>query len=242
MKIEIEIDDASLFTQVALIIDRPNVRAGITRVREKLTDGKIYKSVKLWKDTGLNPTYQNEIIDLIVKSEISPVFAPVLEEAIITGKVTRFSRVLSVPIPRKDLAELYFASADTIRSEEYEYTLITPMEATNQEVKNEFNEIKKVVKRISKIEEPTDLTDYYELVQPVSDTKSEIKTHRDWFWMHLSKQDGGNGMSHFRIALSIIEKQHPNENEQDLRQRAREFENTVQKSVNRYSALVEKHS
>ena len=102
--------------------------------------------------------------------------------------------------------------------------------------------IKKVVKKVAKMEEPTDLTDYYELVQPVSDTKSEIKTHRDWFWMHLTKQDGGNGMSHFQISLSVIEKLYQNENEQAKRQRAREFENTVQKSVNRYSALVEIHS
>src|SRR3989344_7536935 len=126
MKIDIEIEDTSLFTQVALIIDRPKVRASITRVREKLTSGKTYLSVKAWKDSGLNLTYQNDIVKLIVENEISPVLAPVLEEAIVTGKVTRFSRVLTVPIPRKDLAELYFAYEDTIRDEDYEHPLSHP--------------------------------------------------------------------------------------------------------------------
>lgn len=242
MKIEIEIEDASLFTQVALVIDKPKVRAGITRVWEKLTGGKIYPSVKAWKKTGLKLTYQNEIVDLIVKSEISPVFVPVLEEAIITGKVTRFSRVLSVPIPRKDLAELYFATDDVISNGDYEYTLITPMEATSREVEKEYSEIKKAVKRDAKKEEPEDMSDYFELVQPLSDTKSEVKTHRDWYWMELSDEEGGNDMSHFQVALSVVEKLYPHESENDKRQRAREFENTVQKSVNRYKALVEKHS
>lgn len=242
MKIDIEIDDASLFTQVALVVDRPKIRNEIVHLRNKLTGGKIYPSVKAWKDTGFNLTYQNDIVDLIVQNQISPVLAPVLEEAIITGKVTRFIRVLSIHIPRRDLAELYFATDDIISSEDYEYTLITPMEATNQEVEIAYSERKQIVKRDAKREEPEDLTGYYELVQPQSDTKSEVTTHRDWYWMHLPSEQDGIGMSHFQIALSIVEKQDKNRDEQYKRAKAHEFENTVQKSVNRYKALVEKHS
>ena len=242
MKIKIEIEDASLFTQVALAIDRPKIRSEIVQLRNKLTGGKIYPSVKAWKDTGLHLTYQNDIVDLIVQDEISPVFAPVLEEAIITGKVTRFSRVLSIPIPRKDLAELYFASDDIVTSEDYEYTLITPMEATSREVESAYSEMKQIVKKDVKREEPEDLTGYYELIQPQSDTKSEVRIHRDWYWMHLSVREGGEGMSHFQIALSVIEKRDGETDDSEKRQRAHEYENTVQKSVNRYKALVEKHS
>lgn len=241
MKIDIQIDNASLFTQVALIIDRPKIRETIAWIRDKWTGGKIYSTVREWKSTHKIHTYQNDIIDLIVENKISPVFAPVLEEAIFTDKVTRFSRVLSIPIPRRDLAELYFASDDIISTEDYEYSLVTPMEATSKEVAREYGEVKKIVRRDKRKEEPEDLTGYYELVQPVSDTKSEIKTHRDWYWMHLPVQYGGKGMSHFRISLSVIEKRDSKIDDSGKRQRAHEFENTVQKSVNRYKALVERH-
>ena len=161
MKIDIEIQDSSLFTQVALIIDRPKLREAISQIRNKWTKGKIYPTVQAWKATIKIYTYQNDLIDLIVENEISPVFAPVLEEAIFTGKVTRFSRVLSVPIPRRDLVELYFATDDIISGEDYEYTLVTPMEATSQEVAKEYSEVKKIVRKYKQREEPEDLTGYY---------------------------------------------------------------------------------
>lgn len=240
MKIDIEIQDASLFTQVALVVDRSKVREGITRLREKWTGGKIYPSAKAWRDTGLKLTFVNDIIDLIVENQISPVFLPVLEEAIITGKVTKFSRVLSVPIPRKDLAELYVAADDIVRSEDYEYALITPMEATRREVAKEYGEIKQAVKKAAKQEEPEDLTGYYELVQPLSDTKSESRMHRKWYWQHLPKSQGGEGKSYYRIAWDIVSPKAKNETE--TKYEAMAIEDKIRQAVKDYRNLVTKHS
>lgn len=240
MKIDIEIQDASLFTQVALVVDRPKVRDGITQLRSKWTDGKTYSSVRAWKDTGLKLTFVNDIVELIVENQISPVFLPVLEEAIITGKVTKFSRVLSVPIPRRDLAELYVAADDTIRNEDYEYALITPMEATRQEVAKEYGEIKQAVKRAAKRNEPEDLTGYYELVQPLSDTKNESRTHRIWFWQHLPKSQGGEGKSYFRIALDMASKQESNP--VVAKRDAMALEDKIRQAVKDFRNLIMKHS
>ncbi|OGE63175.1 hypothetical protein A2964_01080 [Candidatus Daviesbacteria bacterium RIFCSPLOWO2_01_FULL_40_27] len=240
MKIDIEIEDASLFTQVALVIDRQDVRTGISQLRDRWTDGKTYPTVRAWKDMGLKFTFVNDIIDLIVQNQISPVFIPVLEEAIITGKVTRFSRVLSVPIPRRDLAELYVAADDTISNEDYEYALITPLEATRREVAKEYGEIKQAVKRAAKREEPEDLTGYYELVQPLSDTKSEVQTHRKWYWQHLPKSQGGEGKSYYRIALDIAGQKAISET--DAKYEAMAIEDTIRQAIKDYRHLIVRHS
>lgn len=45
MKIDIEIEDISLFAQEAVVVDRPKILEGILKLRQRWTNGKTYPTV-----------------------------------------------------------------------------------------------------------------------------------------------------------------------------------------------------
>jgi hypothetical protein len=137
MKIDIEIDNPSLFTQVAFILDRPEVTGAVLKLRGKwLTNKKLADSIEAWKQSHreIVAQFEADIVSLLVKHNLSPTFSPIIEQAALTNKVTHFPRVARIVIPRKDVADLVQLSHEIVASAEYEYALVIPLEATETEV------------------------------------------------------------------------------------------------------------
>lgn len=229
MKIDIEIDDISLFAQVAIIIDRPKIREGIIKLRQKWTQGKIYPSLRAWQKEGLKINYQADIIDLLEGDKISPVFIPVIEEIMVTNKVTHFTRVVMVPIPRRDLAEYYVAMYDTLDKGDYEYVLITPVEAERNEVEEGFAGMKRAIKKTSQNDNPFEV-----LLQPITQNpKTSFRNARDWYWMYQSEKVNGKGA--YKRIVEEWGRLHPPKNQDDYID-----QNVIEQAVSRYSKLTER--
>lgn len=236
MKIEIEIENLSLFTQVARVIDKPKIRKGIAKLRNKWTGGKLYPDLESWRKTRNSFNFRKELTELLLDNEISPIFLPVLEEAVVTGKVTKFTRVVRLPIPRKELTEYYALIGETLQDEDYEYVLVTPLDASRDEVATAFGEMKNVVKDTLKQNDPENMTGYYELKPPNPDTKSEIKQHRDWYWMNLSKSKGGMGMSYDKIGFNIA--QIEGSNDTIAKRESLVHKDKIRQAIKDYKALL----
>lgn len=227
MKIEIEIEDISLFAQIAVVIDKPNIRDGIIRLREKWTKGKVYSSVKAWKSEGLKINYENDIVDLLETEKISPVFLPVIVQAMVTNKVTHFKRVVMVPIPRRILAEYLIATNDTLDNGDYEYVLVTPIEAERNEVEEEYANMKRAVKRTKEIDNP-----FEQLIQPIlQNPKTSFRAAREWYWMYLEEEKKGRG-----AYRRILDKWNEGRNESQMLL----DQNIIEQAVFRYSKLLKR--
>lgn len=229
MKIDIEIDDISLFAQVAVIVDRPKILEGILKLRQKWTNGKTYPSAKAWKDEGLKINYQNDIIDLLESERISPVFLSVIEEAMVTNKVTHFNRVVMVPIPRKVLAEYLIATYDTLDNGDYEYVLVTPIEAERNEVEEGYANMKRAVKKTKEIDNP-----FEQLLQPLlQNPKTSFRNAREWYWMYQQEKQNGKGA--YKRIVGSWDKLHPPKEDADYLD-----QNVIEQAVSRYSKLLKR--
>lgn len=229
MKIDIEIEDISLFAQVAVIVDRPKILKGIVKLRGKWAKGKIYSTVRAWKNEGLKINYQNDIIDLLASERVSPVFLSVIEEAMVTNKVTHFNRVVMVPIPRKVLAEYLVAEYDTYDFGDYEYVLITPMEAERNEVEEGFANGKRAVKKTLQNDNP-----FEQLLQPLlQNPKTPFRNAREWYWMYQQEKQNGKG-TYKRIVERWDKLHQPKEDADYLDQ------NVIEQAVSRYSKLLKR--
>lgn len=229
MKIDIEIDDISHLAQVAIIIDRPKIQEGIVKLRQKWCSGKTYPTVRAWQAESLKINYQEDIIGLLESERVSPVFLSVIEEAMVTNKVTRFNRVIMVPIPRKVLAEYLIATYDTLDSGDYEYVLITPLEAERSEVEEEFADMKRTVKKTSQNDNPFEV-----LLQPITQNpKTSFRNAREWYWMYQSEKVNGKGA--YKRVVEEWERIHPPKNQDDYID-----QNVIEQAVSRYSKLIER--
>lgn len=225
MKIDIQIDNTSRFAQVAVIIDKPEIQKGIVELRQKWTKGKLYPDLKSWKDEGIKINFYKDILDCLNDNQVSPVFLPVIEEAIVTNKITEFKRVVSVPIPQKDLSEYLLLSEETLQNGDYEYVLITPPEAERDEVEKEYASMKNAVKKTADLENPFEV-----LLQPVTQSpKESFKNAREWYWMYLEEQANGQGKYN-----RILDRWNEGKEEENC-----EFSiNVVEKAVSNYKKLL----
>src|SRR3989344_6780110 len=190
MKIDIEIDNTSLFAQVAVIIDKPEIQKGIIELRKKWTKNKIYPDLESWKDEGVKINFHKDVFDFLNNNQVSPVFLSVIEEAIITNKVTHFTRVIRVSIPHKVLAEYILLSDETLQNQDYEYVIITPSEAERNEVEEEYASMKRAIKGTAKIDNPFEI-----LLQPLTQNpKTSFRNAREWYWIYLEEQKNGKGV------------------------------------------------
>lgn len=225
MKIDIEIDNTSRFAQVAIVIDKPEIQKGILELRKKWTKGKIYSDIKSWKDEGIKINFHKDILDFLNDNKVSPVFLPIIEEAIVTNRITKFKRVVRVPIPQKDLSEYLLLTEETLQNGGYEYVLITPPEAERDEVEEEYASMKNAIKKTADLENPFEV-----LLQPVTQSpKESFKNAREWYWIYLDEQTNGHG-----IYNRILDKWNEGKEEEDC-----EFSvNVVEKAVSNYKKLL----
>jgi len=225
MKIDIEINDISLFAHVAITLDRPAIQQAIIELRKKWTGGKLYPNFDSWKNTGVKINFPQDILKILNENNISPIFLYVFEEAIVTNKVTHFTRVLRVPIPRKVLAEYLPLTAETLQKDDYEYVLVTPPEAERNEVEEEYASMKRDIKDTAKLDSPFDV-----LNQPLTQNpKASFKNAREWYWMYLEEQSSGQGKYN-----RILDKWNAGKEEEDC-----EFSvNVVEKAVSNYKKLL----
>jgi len=187
--IEIKIEDPALFTHIALIVDRPKVRKEVSLLRKKWAN----------KKPGMNLEFNKDINTLLRTNKLSPAHFYLIEQTILKGFVTKHPRVTHIVIPRDMLEDIVQLEMETIDNENYEYAILTPIEATEEEVVQQFRSMKQAVKKSLERNYPPQGAQ--ELNQPMSDTISNIKRDRKWYWMHQPKSDGGEGMSYYRIAL-----------------------------------------
>ncbi len=229
MKIDIEIDNTSLFAQVAVIIDKPEIQKGIVELRQKWTKNKIYPDLKSWKDGGVKINFHKDIFDFLNNNHVSPVFLSVIEEAVITNKVTNFTRVVRVAIPRKVLADHILLSNETLQNGDYEYILITPAEAERNEVEEEYASMKRAIKSTAKTENPFEV-----LLQPsTQNPKTSFRNAREWYWMYQKEKANGKGI--YPRILETWGKMNPPKNPDDYLD-----QNVIEQAVSRYHKLIER--
>ena len=229
MKIDIEIDDISLFAHVAITLDRPVIQQAITELRKKWTGGKLYPSFDSWKNTGVKINFSQDILKVLNENNVSPIFLYVFEEAIVTNKVTHFTRVLRVPIPRKVLAEYIPLTPETLQNGDYEYVLVTPPEAERNEVEEEYASMKRDVKDTAKLDSPFEV-----LNQPLTQNpKSSFRNAREWYWMYQKEKTNGKGI--YPRILEAWEKMNPPKNPDDYLD-----QNVIEQAVSRYHKLIER--
>jgi hypothetical protein len=229
MKIDIEIDDISLFAQVAVIIDKPEIQKGIVQLRQKWTKGKLYPDLKSWEDEGIKINFHKDILDYLNNNQVSPVFLSVIEEAIITNRVTHFTRVIRVPIPHNVLSEYILLSDETLQNANYEYVLIAPAEAERNEVEEEYASMKRAIKNTAKLDSPFEV-----LIQPITQNpKTSFRNAREWYWMYQKEKENGKGI--YPRILETWEKIYPPKNSDDYLD-----QNVIEQAVSRYHKLIER--
>ncbi len=226
MKIDIEIDNTSLFAQVAVIIDKPEIQKGIIELRKKWTKNKIYPDLESWKDEGVKINFHKDIFDFLNNNQVSPVFLSVIEEAVVTNKVTKFIRVVRVPIPHKVLSEYILLGDETLQNGDYEYVLITPPEAERNEVEEEYASMKRAIKGTAKMDNPFEV-----LHQPLTQNpKTSFRNAREWYWMYVEQKSEGRG-----IYGRILDKWNEGKSDDDCEYN----QNVVEQAVSRYKELLE---
>ncbi|MFC1600529.1 hypothetical protein ACFL25_00430 [Patescibacteria group bacterium] len=185
MPIEIDIDNPSLFTHAAFIVDRPDVCKAVLKLRGKWLNDQLAKSVDDWKHEHRDEIYlfEADIINMLVKHNLSPTFASIIEQAVLANKVSHFPRVSRIVIPRKDVADLVQLSHETVGGMQYEYALVAPLESTEAEVIEAYRRMKQTVIKSRSRKITSD--DPHELMQPTTDTLPTIKQQRDWYYRKL---------------------------------------------------------
>lgn len=174
--VEITITDPSLATQVSLVVDRDGVRQKIKELRGK------------WQGRKLEPLTQyvelgDEIRELLKTNKLPIFYHSVIEEAVLTGKITRFNRVMRVAIPHEVLEQLDENSQEILKGKEkYEYALVISPETTIQEVEQAYGDLKR------DIGSKFGGGELEGVKQPLSDTINSITEHRKWYWMRHGKQ------------------------------------------------------
>jgi hypothetical protein len=207
--IEIRIEDPALYTHLALILDRPKVRKEVSLLRKKWANKKPNQNIGFYKD----------IATFLRTNKLSAGLTPVIEEVILKGYVTRHPRVTRLVIPRDMLQDIVQLEIETLDDEEYEYAILTPTEATEEEVIQELRYMKQTVKKSLERDYPP-----YEMKQPVSDTISNIKRDREWYFRHEK------GESYLSIALDVMKDE----------DKAHQYKDSVRKAVKQYEKKLQK--
>ena len=201
--IDIRIEDPALYTHLALILDRPKVRKEVSLLRKKWANKKPGNNIGFYKD----------IATFLHTNNLSSGLTSVIEEAILKGYITKHPRVIRIIIPRDMLQDIVQLEMETIDTEDYEYAILTPMEATEEEVIQEFRHMKQTVKKSLDRNYPP-----YEMKQPVSDTISNIKRDREWYLRHEK------GESYLSIALEVVKD----------KDKAYQYKDSVRKAIKQY--------
>lgn len=201
--IDIRIEDPALYTHLALILDRPKVRKEVSLLRKKWANKKPGNNIGFYKD----------IATFLRTNNLSSGLTSVIEEAILKGYVSRHPRVTRIVIPRDMLQDIVQLEMETLDNEDYEYAILTPMEATEEEVIQEFRDMKKTIKKSLEIEYPPQ-----GLKQPISDTISNIKRDREWYLRHEK------GESYLSIAQGVVKD----------KEKAYQYKDSVRKAIKQY--------
>lgn len=201
--IDIRIEDPALYTHLALILDRPKVRKEVSLLRKKWANKKPGDNIGFYKD----------IATFLRTNNLSAGLTSVIEEAILKGYVSRHPRVTRLVIPRDMLQDIVQLEVETLDNEVYEYAILTPVEATEEEILQEFRHVKQTVKKSLDRDYPP-----YEMKQPVSDTISNIKRDREWYLRHEK------GESYLSIALEVVKD----------KDKAYQYKDSVRKAVKQY--------
>lgn len=201
--IDIRIEDPALYTHLALILDRPKVREEVSLLRKKWASKKPGDNIGFYKD----------IVTFLRTNDLSAGLTPVIEEAILKGYVSRHPRVTHLVIPRDMLQDIVQLEMETLDAEDYEYAILTPVEATEEEVLQEFRHVKQTVKKSLDRDYPP-----YEMKQPVSDTISNIKRDREWYLRHEK------GESYLSIAQEVVKD----------KDKAYQYKDSVRKAIKQY--------
>lgn len=201
--IDIRIEDPALYTHLALILDRPKVRKEVSLLRKKWASKKPGDNIGFYKD----------IATFLRTNNLSAGLTPVIEEAILKGYVSRHPRVTRLVIPRDMLQDIVQLEMETLDNEDYEYAILTPVEAAEEEVLQEFRHIKQTVKKSLDRDYPP-----YEMKQPVSDTISNIKRDREWYLRHEK------GESYLSIAQEVVKD----------KEKAYQYKDSVRKAIKQY--------
>lgn len=237
--IEITIKDDALYTYLALILDQEAVREQIFKLRNEY--GNRVKPPAL----GLNMAIAKTLKDLHLPVTL---FDPI-KQAVTEGKVTTFKRVQRIVIPRETLIDLYVTQLDTLQDGNYEYAVITPVEATQEEVLAEFRELNQVVSdSVTKVLPITYA--YHELIQSMGNTISNIKRDRVWYWKRKQEMsyreiaiEDNKGGKHYKRALTISKKSLKC-SEQDLKEAVFHLKHiedameTIRKAVKQYESRL----
>lgn len=208
--IDIQIEDPALYTHLALILDRPKVRKEVSLLRKKWANKKPGNNIGFYKD----------ITTFLQTNNLSSGLTSVIEEAILKGHVTKHPRTTRIVIPRDMLQDIVQLEMETIDAEDYEYAILTPMEATEEEVIQEFRGMKQTVKKSLDQDYPPQ-----GLKQPISDTISNIKRDREWYLRHE------NGESYLSIALEIVKE----------KDKAYQYKDSVRKAIKQYESKLSKN-
>ncbi len=227
---KIEIKDPSLFTQIAFIVDQQAIRTDIEKLQKKWQGKTIRKSgnskeIYTRGAFGNSVEFDNDVLSLLRKHSLSIVYAPIMEQAIKKGTISQFPRVQKLFVPRDLLEGLLVLSDEQPDIGGYEYALITPLEATEKEISETFNELKELVKKTASSNNP--------LTQQSSDTVSNIERDRVWYWKNQPKKKGGNGKSYYTIAL---------EEKRQNKDRAYQYADTVRKAIKQYQQKLKQHT
>lgn len=208
--IDIQIEDPALYTHLALILDRPKVRKEVSLLRKKWANKKSGNNIGFYKD----------IATFLRTNNLSAGLTPVIEEALLKGYVSKHPRVTRIVIPRDMLQDIVQLEMETVDAEDYEYAILTPMEATEDEVIREFRDMKQTVKKSIDLEYPPQ-----GLKQPTSDTISNIKRDREWYLRHVK------GESYLSIALDEVKD----------KDKAYQYKDSVRKAIKQYENKLSKN-
>lgn len=183
LEIEIAVKDDSQKTQLTLFFYRKDVQGDIAKLREK------------WAKRGRKDVLEDFLelhkdLDFIKKKyKLSIVFNDVLRQAIFDGKITRFNRIIQIPIQRKLLDDLEEISDNALWEGDYEVAFIALPEAKLEEIQDSIALLRRKVKKLAS--KPG--THPYKLRKATWDTKSNLDRDLKWFLLHRQ------GMSYTQI-------------------------------------------
>lgn len=220
MNIKIEIDDPSLSTHLVVIFARDDVKKVIVNLRKTYINEDSSDSFDEWKQSkGIFFEYGKDLYDALEELQLPPYLDNAFMEAVVTGRVTSFMRSFPIVIPNYVLKWLISLGSEHLMDGNYSYALLSPPEATKKEILNAHRLQQNNIKE-SKITPETFIPDGTPLLQPMTDTISNISRDVEWYLMHES------GMSYSQIA----QKSGSGINKDTVRKAVKQFEKKIKTS------------
>ncbi len=247
-QIQIDLDDNRAYTQLAFLVDIPTFLADVEKIRSKYKITPPFDFIKAKDDEAdfaklSDRSFDSDIAEVRRKYHYPEMFDSAVRDAVLYHRISNFKTAYATSFERPTFP-LLPKGIHTPR-DQYMAVVVTPY-STETDIKQAFKDCCTSIRKSMEWDSPV-----YQVIE--TDTISNIKRDRDWYWRTLQGQRphdiavaDNKGVSHYKkvkksmkFAGNLPEKQRM-EYERYLRY-VQDYTETIRKAVKRYKEKLHRH-